>query len=410
VGDQALLVGINKYPGQPLNGCVNDVADMATFLTARCGFAHDDIRLLVDERATTTNIKERLTWLLSNADRGDRLLFHFSGHGALFPVRNAQGDVTAVFDAICPVDFDWTRGHAILSIDFQQIFETIPEGTEFIFVSDSCHSGDLSRALGPRISKFLRPPADIRWRVTTAVSQGTKFASMLTVLPTNCGFISGCKSDQESADAMFAGRANGALTYYLLNALATPKGLRQPLSKLVPEVGKQLRAHGYSQDPQLHGPNSLKTLPFLGLAKGKVARLAKTADRRSNVRDPFAPQGKSPKDTDPMGPWAPPGVLPRDANPMGPWAPPGVLPRDANPMGPWAPSGNLQRGVNTFGLFAEPLGPDSAAFLDPFATPSWQLKSASALPGVPTISHPKPDSESEPEPSRKPRPRPNPRS
>ena len=31
--NRALLVGINKYPGQPLNGCVNDVQDMEQLRT-----------------------------------------------------------------------------------------------------------------------------------------------------------------------------------------------------------------------------------------------------------------------------------------------------------------------------------------------------------------------------------------
>ncbi|HET7402221.1 MAG TPA: caspase family protein, partial [Usitatibacter sp.] len=32
MANRALLVGINAYPGQPLNGCVNDVKDMAGLL------------------------------------------------------------------------------------------------------------------------------------------------------------------------------------------------------------------------------------------------------------------------------------------------------------------------------------------------------------------------------------------
>ena len=70
MANRALLVGINAYPGQPLNGCVNDVNDMAQFLVDRCGFSTDDIRLLVDDRATTDGIKERLAWLVQGAAAG----------------------------------------------------------------------------------------------------------------------------------------------------------------------------------------------------------------------------------------------------------------------------------------------------------------------------------------------------
>jgi hypothetical protein len=50
--NRAFLVGINAYPGNSLNGCVNDITDMAQFLVERCGFQHADIRLLTDGRAT----------------------------------------------------------------------------------------------------------------------------------------------------------------------------------------------------------------------------------------------------------------------------------------------------------------------------------------------------------------------
>ena len=37
--NRALLVGINKYPSSPLNGCINDIQDMADFLVGKCKFA-----------------------------------------------------------------------------------------------------------------------------------------------------------------------------------------------------------------------------------------------------------------------------------------------------------------------------------------------------------------------------------
>ena len=69
--NRGLLVGINSYPGAPLRGCVNDVLDMAQFLTKACGFAMNDIRLLTDDRATTTGILERIGWLLTGLKAGD---------------------------------------------------------------------------------------------------------------------------------------------------------------------------------------------------------------------------------------------------------------------------------------------------------------------------------------------------
>jgi hypothetical protein len=79
--DRALLVGINKYPGAPLHGCVNDITDMANFLKNKGGFAMNSIRLLTDGQATLATIVERLKLAGSGVRPGVRVLFHYSGHG-----------------------------------------------------------------------------------------------------------------------------------------------------------------------------------------------------------------------------------------------------------------------------------------------------------------------------------------
>jgi len=258
--DRALLVGINDYPGQPLQGCVNDVRDMAKFLVDKCGFDTGDIRLLVDARATTQGIKERLSWLVADAGPGDRLLFHYSGHGTQFPVRDAKGKVNAVHDSICPVDFDWTREHALIDDDLRKIIDKVPANTEFVFVSDSCNSGDLTKAIRRYRPRFLAPPADIAWRLRTAHDKKL----MLRAIPHDrCALISGCRSDQESSDAVFGGRPNGALTYFLLRVLDHQDGLGVPLVQLVPRVAQMLKDGGYEQEPQLRGPDYLQGRRFL---------------------------------------------------------------------------------------------------------------------------------------------------
>jgi len=263
MGNRALLVGINAYPdpAASLAGCVNDVQDMATFIEQNCGFATDDIRLLADARATKEAIVERLGWLLAGVETNDRLLFHYSGHGTLFPVRNTQGSVAVVYDAICPVDFDWTPEHAITSADLREIFSTIPGGVEFVFVSDSCHSGDLTKGMRRYKPRFLAAPTDIGWRIRAARSKGL---AAVPLAHDNCALIAGCKSNQESADASFNGRANGALTYYLLQSLKVAGELSTPLTDVIQKVCKALLENNYpDQTPQLRGPDNLLVRGFL---------------------------------------------------------------------------------------------------------------------------------------------------
>jgi len=266
--NRALLVGINNYPGNPLRGCLNDISDMADFLVARCAFAESDIRLLTDRRATKQAIVERLDWLLHGLQPGDRVLFHYSGHGAQVPTRNPQGEVDGLDEVICPVDFDWTDATMIRDKDFARYFSVIPAGVEFVWISDSCHSGDLTRGLPQRMNsrrKCLELPLDLAWRLRTAralkITPDTLTRSAARL---NLALIAGCRSDQTSADAVFNKRFNGALTYYLLQTLKAKDGLKLPLQRVVERTRLALKKGRYEQIPQLEGSAKLFNLSFLG--------------------------------------------------------------------------------------------------------------------------------------------------
>ncbi len=75
---RALLVGINDYRSiQDLQGCINDVSNIRDVLKTCLGFRNEDIRVLVDSRATRDNILHRLRWMAENARSGDEMVFHF---------------------------------------------------------------------------------------------------------------------------------------------------------------------------------------------------------------------------------------------------------------------------------------------------------------------------------------------
>jgi hypothetical protein len=65
--------------------------------------------------------------------------------------------------------------------------------------------------------------------------------------------VSGCADCQTSADASFNHRANGALTYYVLDILrrAVAGGAWPPAADFLVELRRRLRAGGYDQIPQI---------------------------------------------------------------------------------------------------------------------------------------------------------------
>ena len=262
--DKSLMVGINKYPGCPLNGCVNDITDMAHYLMDHCTMPRANIRLLVDGRATKQAIVDRLHWLVDGAKPGDRLFFHFSGHGVQVPTRNPAGEVDNLDEAICPQNFNWSDDTMIRDKEFNQMFSKVPVGVNFVWVSDSCHSGTLDRSFSNSVPRSMPMPEDISWGVQTAKEAGITTQGMglgMPGVPLNVALISGCKSNQTSADAFINGRYNGACTYYLLKELVRSPGA--PMTQVVTNLNVALRAAHYEQMPQLEGSLALMGKPFM---------------------------------------------------------------------------------------------------------------------------------------------------
>jgi len=161
---RALLVGINNYPdeSQRLEGCVNDVFLISSVLQ-ECGFGAEDIRVVLDERATASGIRERLHWLLDGVDDNDVRFFYYSGHGAKLPIYGVEGRIDHVQSCLVPHDFNWTLGNAITDDDLVRLYSQLPYEAHFMMVLDCCYSGGLTRG-NPRF-RGLDPPDDIRHRM-----------------------------------------------------------------------------------------------------------------------------------------------------------------------------------------------------------------------------------------------------
>jgi len=161
---RALLIGINNYPDPEnvLEGCVNDVFLMSSVLQ-ESGFEPEDIRIVLDDRATTGAIMDRLHWLLDGVQDGHERVLFYSGHGAQIPGYDAKGEPDHVDECLVPYDFDWSPAHAVLDNQFCELYSQLPYGCYFVAIFDCCHSGGITRAGGPRV-RGLTPPDDIRHR------------------------------------------------------------------------------------------------------------------------------------------------------------------------------------------------------------------------------------------------------
>jgi hypothetical protein len=197
----AMLVGINKYPGNALNGCVNDMTNLREMLVKNFGFAADNVLLLTDEQATRANILARLDEFASKLKRDDLFVFAYSGHGTLFPDSYSEeqdeteslhfnpdprNDNKPFFEdgkydaAICPVDSRETSSgkpwhNLILDDELYARFSKFATAGAFVnYLTDSCFSGTqgrdlfktrsmkLSDALGVPVSQIAKPTTQHR--------------------------------------------------------------------------------------------------------------------------------------------------------------------------------------------------------------------------------------------------------
>jgi len=141
VAKKALLVG-NNYPGTKaeLKGCINDVFIMKDILMRVKGFEEESIKILIDtdssyEQPTGENIRRELAKMCKEAEPGDYIFMHFSGHGTQVPGMEEDDFKN---EAICPTDMN-----LIVDDDLRDIANACKEGVNFTLLTDCCHSGGM---------------------------------------------------------------------------------------------------------------------------------------------------------------------------------------------------------------------------------------------------------------------------
>jgi hypothetical protein len=153
MANKALCIGINNYPGthMDLQGCVNDAEDWASVLSAR---AYKTTTLL-DDKATKAAMVDAMSKLIGSAAKGDSLIITFSGHGTYQPDENGD-EADGLDEALCPYDLQ-TGGNALTDDEIRALFATRKGGVRLLLISDSCHSGTVTRAAKAEKDADTRP-------------------------------------------------------------------------------------------------------------------------------------------------------------------------------------------------------------------------------------------------------------
>lgn len=255
---KALCVGINDYPfgaENDLRGCVNDANDWSRLLKDHFGFTN--VKQLLNSDATKANIIKGLQALLTGAKAGDILVFTNASHGTY--LADTDGDEPKYDEAICPYDTD---SNLLVDDDLRELFKNIPKKVRLSVISDSCHSGSVTRVavneyrrnrqLNPRVfgGKEL-PPDQLRAARGANEAEIHPESAMKEIL------LSGCKSNQTSADAYIANDYHGAMSYYAMKTI-TDANYKLTYADLHKSLVSSLEDENYDQVPQLEGTDQNK--------------------------------------------------------------------------------------------------------------------------------------------------------
>lgn len=315
---RAVLVGINEYPDPTdrLHGCVNDTFLFSSVLQ-ECGFEAEEIRVVLNERATAAGILERLHWLLEDAAPNDELVFYYSGHGARLPTYGAAEEVDRMDETLVPWDFDWSPETCVKDDQIFDLYSQLPYDTKFFMMFDCCHSGDMHRS-GIATIRGLTPPDDIRhramrWDVKTQMwvsrelvplnpefspddevqkkftgTEGdvlrlgramplrqmsakeyeiVKKREKAPVGPYLPVILEACQEHEYAYEYRHGVESYGAFTYSLAHILRQRK--RITFADLIDATRKRLKELQYDQVPQLLGPDKIlkSTIPWMTRTK-----------------------------------------------------------------------------------------------------------------------------------------------
>jgi hypothetical protein len=216
---RSLHIGLNRVdPGHygtdgALAGCLNDARDMEALAESR---GYDPRVSLLDDKATVSAVKAAINEASAALEAGDIFLVTYAGHGGQVPDSNGdEGSDALGGGAGDAKDETWCLFDRMLIDDeLYALLGGFRAGVRVVVISDSCHSGTVTRDIGT-VGRFLgRDNLARLYKKRSAeydeVQRGYPARDRVTIAASVI-LVSGCMDNQTSAD----GDGNGRFTQEL---------------------------------------------------------------------------------------------------------------------------------------------------------------------------------------------------
>lgn len=296
----ALLIGIDCYMGHTidglpnythLRGCVRDIELMENFLTTRLTGPTVHLTKLTASGAgkqpkepetqwpTKANIVAAFQKLAQDAQAGDQVYIHYSGHGgqAVTLYRKAKGD-DGLDESLVPTDYGQIENKTepedryLRDLELASLLQALVDKQALVtVVLDSCHSGGASRGIDPgedgptvrgsgEVDRVQRTPVNLvaspaelmaGWQKQSRGTRSAQVAAGWLPDPDGYTLFSACRALELATEApMPNGKRHGYLTYWLWDALQRPMRNWEMVHQ---QVASRVKGLNPSQTPQIQG-------------------------------------------------------------------------------------------------------------------------------------------------------------
>jgi Tfp pilus assembly protein PilF len=197
----AVIAGISSYASKgipALRFANKDAAAFSDYLKTEAGgkVPDDNIKLLVNEEATTAAIYSALSWLNEVSGKDDLVYFYFSGHGDL------ESETIYKLGFLLTYNTPRTNyiNNAIRIEDINNFANSLSlkNGAKVVIITDACHSGNLAGS-------------DFRGNSLVGKSLSKSKANEIR--------IASCRPDQLSMEDEAWGGGRGVFSFHLINGL-----------------------------------------------------------------------------------------------------------------------------------------------------------------------------------------------
>jgi len=207
-----------------LAGCENDARDMEALAKA---LEYEPRTIILTKDATVARVTEALTTAAQSLSAGDTLLLTYSGHGGQVPDKNgdeSKKGADEIGEYADEYDETWVLyDRQLVDDELYALWSEFAANVRIIVLSDSCHSGTVTRELPPWEAANVDPlpsrrlPMELQDRVYEEnkavydkVQDDTESRDSVP-LRASIALISGCMDNQTSGDGPKNGRFTGRL-------------------------------------------------------------------------------------------------------------------------------------------------------------------------------------------------------